>query len=83
MEEVAILFVSEEDLMQRNVRLQMVGMLAVGALLGYLAASGKPNPFATASTTRQAQEEKAARADKPEGGEKPACCCDGDRKSVV
>src|SRR5262245_40348295 len=83
-EEVAILFVSEEDLMQRNVRLQMVGMLAVGALLGYLAASGKPNPFATASTTRQAQEEKAARADKPEGGEKPACCCDGaDRGQLL
>ena len=50
MEEVAIPFVSEEDPRQRNTRLQMVGVLAVGALLGYLAASGKLNPFATASS---------------------------------
>jgi len=49
-EEVAIPFVSEEDPRQRNTRLQMVGVLAVGALLGYLAASGKLNPFATASS---------------------------------
>ena len=31
--------------MFRNTRFQMTAFLAVGALLGYLAASGKLNPF--------------------------------------
>jgi hypothetical protein len=60
--------------MQRNARLQMVGVLLVGALLGYLAASGKLNPFASARTPPQPPQEKTTRTAETGSAEKPAGC---------
>ena len=54
--------------MQRA-RLQMLTGLAVGAMLGYLAATGNLNPFQRASA---AQKPAAASV----GGDRAACCAD-------
>jgi arylsulfatase A-like enzyme len=62
--------------MFRNMRLQMAAVLAVGVLLGYLAASGRVNPFqkADAGQTRSAPGVRAAES----GEETPAACCSED-----
>ena len=46
--------------MLRNVRLQMVAVLAAGALLGYLAASGRLNPFQRAEAALVTRREETA-----------------------
>jgi arylsulfatase len=60
--------------MFRNTRAQMTAMLAVGALLGYLAASGRLNPFQWA----RAAAPPAPAAAEAEG---QAACCDGAGKA--
>ncbi len=60
----------------------MVAVLAAGAVLGYLAASGNLNPFARAGTAPPPQEARAARADESAGAE-PACCSDGLNKGQL
>src|SRR5262245_15658675 len=54
----------KEDHMMGRTRLQMMAMLAVGALLGYLSASGQLNPFtktnASVKPTESGTEEKAS-----------------------
>ena len=52
--------------MLRNARVQMAGVLAVGALLGYLAASGKWNPFSKADASQTAPEAAKARPADPD-----------------
>jgi arylsulfatase len=54
--------------MLKNTRVQMIAVLAIGGLLGYLAASGKLNPFLTAT----AAPEGTSAVDKTGG---PAACC--------
>jgi arylsulfatase A-like enzyme len=68
--------------MFRNTRLQMMAVLAVGVLLGYLAATGRLNPFAKAGAAAQSEE---ARTTKPTeaGNSDPACCCDGVDKGEL
>jgi hypothetical protein len=54
--------------MLRNTSVQAAAVLAVGVVLGYLAASGGPSPLATACA-----EQSLAPAG-PSSGAKPACC---------
>src|SRR6266567_7904187 len=59
--------------MLRNTRVQMAAVLAGGALLGYLAASGRLNPFSKADAA-PLPESPSARS---ESGSAPsAACCD-------
>src|SRR5690349_7106055 len=60
--------------MFRNARVQMAAILAVGALLGYVAASGSLNPFSRAAAGPQAPQASFAKPADPDGGDKPACC---------
>src|SRR5262245_343759 len=57
--------------MFRNTRAQTVAVLAIGALLGYLAASGRLNPFQWARAAPPA----------PAAAEGQADCCDGAGKA--
>src|SRR5262245_23226397 len=61
----------EGEPMLRNTRLQMMAVLAIGALGGYLAASGRLNPFQKADA--------APTANRAETGssEKADCCSEG------
>jgi arylsulfatase len=63
--------------MFRNAKLQMTAVLAVGVLCGYLAASGRLNPFQRADA---GEPDRAAAAEKPAG---PACCDEGNRGQVL
>jgi arylsulfatase len=69
--------------MFRNTRVQMAAVLAVGALLGYLAASGRLNPFARADAARSTAE--AASAKQAESGNvaKLACCEDANKGQLL
>src|SRR5579871_175900 len=57
--------------MLRNPRVQMTAVLAVGALLGYLAASGKVNYLSTADGNQFTSAVKQAA---PTVGPQAACC---------
>jgi arylsulfatase A-like enzyme len=57
--------------MLRNTRVQMAAVLAVGALVGFLAASGRANPFQRAEAASA-----PSRATEPGGGAGPTCCDD-------
>jgi hypothetical protein len=70
----------KENLMRGNTRLQMVGVLAVGVLLGYLAASDGANPFARAKRTSQDSEGRTVGAEDPCMGR--ACCTQGGYKEL-
>ena len=63
--------------MLRNTKVQMAAFLAVGVLLGFLAASGRWNPF-----------QRSVAADPPAGAtqagdDKPACCDGLDRSLLL
>ncbi len=58
--------------MLRNARVQMAAVLAVGVLLGYLAASGKLNPSSWASQSPVVT--ASAKPDESISGLKPGCC---------
>jgi arylsulfatase len=60
----------------------MAAVLAVGALLGYLAAAGNLNPLSRASATPPAQAGGVKSAE-PSGGAKPACCSEVNRGQLV
>ena len=60
--------------MFRNTRVQMAAVLAAGALLGYVAASGNLNPFSRADTGAQSAQPGGVKPADPESGDKPACC---------
>src|SRR5262245_3468124 len=59
--------------MLRNRRVQMAAVLAVGALLGYLAASGRVNPLSWAGAIPPAAQPGGVKPAEP-GSDKPACC---------
>src|SRR5262245_14126545 len=59
--------------MLRNTRIQMAAVLAAGALLGYLAASGKLNPFSRADAAPSSERSTTTRTD---SGSASAACCD-------
>jgi hypothetical protein len=59
--------------MLRNTRLQMMAVLAAGALLGYLAASGHLNPFSRADAGSLAGKVQGVKPAEPDGVAKPAC----------
>src|SRR5262249_41739244 len=74
--------------MFRNTKVQMAAVLAVGALLGYLAASGKLNPFSVASPPRPPESvanpprsPEQAVSVKPAKPADDAPCCEGVNKS--
>ena len=58
--------------MFRNTRLQMMAVLAVGVLLGYLAATGRLNPFAKAGAAAQSEEASTSKPTEA-GNSDPAC----------
>jgi arylsulfatase len=64
--------------MLRNTRVQMGAVLALGAVLGYLAATGWPNPLSWAGTTRPATDNPSAKPSAP-GTPVNAGCCEGGR----
>jgi arylsulfatase len=70
--------------MLRSLRLQSISVLTVGALLGYLAASDKLNPFPTARAAPSLREgppvAESARPSNPTG---PALCSEGVSKGAL
>jgi arylsulfatase A-like enzyme len=62
--------------MLRNTRVQMAAVLAIGALLGYLAASGRLNPFSRADAASSTAEAAGTKPAEAGSGGKPACCDD-------
>src|SRR5262245_51965567 len=62
--------------MLRNTRVQMAAVLAVGALLGYLAASGKVNPFSRVEAAPSPPEPASGKPEEAGSGAKPGCCDD-------
>jgi arylsulfatase len=60
--------------MLRNTRVQMAAVLAVGALLGYLAASGRLNPLSRAGATAPTAQPAAVKPAESDSGDCPACC---------
>jgi hypothetical protein len=69
--------------MFRNTRVQMAAFFAVGALLGYLVASGGLNPFSRADANSPAAQPKSARPADPHNGDKPACCEDVTKAQLL
>src|SRR5690348_9783151 len=67
---------SRRNNMFRRTRLQMMAVLAIGALIGYLAATGGLNPFHRASAAPAVAEGTAAAPGQ-------AACCDGVDKAQV
>src|SRR5262245_56282427 len=66
--------------MFRNTRVQVLAALAVGVLLGYLAASGRFGPHqAEASPSTQQSAEKPA----VPGGDRPGCCDGAARNNLL
>src|SRR5689334_5856282 len=66
--------------MFRNTRVQMLAVLAAGALLGYLAASGRLDPRrAEASPSTQQTAEKPA----VPCGDRPGCCDGAARNNLL
>ncbi len=65
----------------KNVKLQYLLVLGLGALLGYAASTGKLNPFAKADTEQPEQPKAAAAA--PAEAAKPGCCSDGVNKAAL
>src|SRR5262245_13654819 len=59
----------------RNSKVQMAAVLAVGILLGYLAASGRLNPFQRADAA-----ELTGRSDSGAG---PACCAEVNKGQLL
>jgi arylsulfatase A-like enzyme len=60
--------------MLRNTKLQMAAVLAVGVLLGYLAASGRLNPLSRAGATAPTAPTGVVKPAEPDNGACPACC---------
>jgi arylsulfatase len=69
--------------MLRNMRLQMMAVLAVGALLGYLAAAGHLNPFQKVGAASPSA--NAAIADPSASGNEASslCCSAGENKGQL
>jgi arylsulfatase len=68
--------------MFRNTRVQMAAVLAAGLLLGYLAASGRLNPFQRAEAAAPGESLATDKtAGTPSAG--PACCSEGGSKSQL
>ncbi len=69
--------------MLRNTRLQAAGVLAVGALFGYLAANGRLTPFLAA----QASQPPVLKATAPSSGastnQEPTCCQEVGQERLV
>jgi arylsulfatase len=68
--------------MLRNTKVQMAAVLAVGALLGYLAASGRLNPFARAEAAQLTAEASAKSAEAGNGAQ-PGCCDELDKGRLL
>ena len=69
--------------MFRNTRVQMAAILAVGALLGYVAASGNLNPFSRADANSPGAQAKGVKPTDPDAGDKPACCEDVTKAQLL
>ncbi len=69
--------------MLRNTRVQMAAVLAVGALAGYLAASGTLNPFSWARAAPSSAEGAAVKPAEPGGGAQAACCEDVNKGQLL
>jgi hypothetical protein len=69
--------------MLRSTRLQTAAVLAAGALLGYLAAAGRLNPFPRADAAPAAPEAAARNQAEPGGGAGPYGCSEGVNKGQL
>src|SRR5262245_27815733 len=70
--------------MLRNSKFQLPAVLAVGALLGYLAATGYLNPFALANAASQSREPARVKPVDPAGSAESGCCCENaDRAKLL
>ena len=69
--------------MFRNTRVQMAAFLAVGALLGYLAASGGPKPSSTAEAGQLPTQGQSVKLTESNSGVKPACCEDVSKGQLL
>src|SRR5690242_11489579 len=62
--------------MHRNTKIQMAAVLAVGTVLGYLAASGRPGHYSRADVAPSTVGAAGVKPAEPGGGAKAACCED-------
>jgi hypothetical protein len=69
--------------MLRSTRLQTLVVLATGALLGYLAASDKLNPFPSAHAAPRPADDPGRAASAGPRDDGPACCSDGNGKGTL
>jgi arylsulfatase len=69
--------------MLRNTRVQLVAVLAAGALLGYLAASGSLNPFSRADANSPESKAVAVKPADSDSVGKLACCEDVNKSQLV
>jgi hypothetical protein len=69
--------------MLRNKRLQMMAVLAVGALLGYLAAAGYLNPFQKARAAPPTGEAATAGSAATGNEACPLCCAPSENKGQL
>src|SRR5262245_37531339 len=72
----------EEQAMLRSAKVQMVAVLAAGALLGYAAASGRLSPFLPAGAAPPPDGKTTAGPSEPGKGE-PDTCCDALNKGQL
>jgi arylsulfatase len=69
--------------MFRNTKVQMTAFLAAGALLGYLAASGRLNPLQRADAAPASAEAGSTKAAASSNGATPACCEEVNKGQLV
>src|SRR5947209_5188644 len=73
----------EEGPMRRTTRLQMLLVLAAGAVMGYAVASGKLNPLARVEAAPPGGQSTLAKTVPAKPGDTPACCSDGLAKGEI
>jgi arylsulfatase len=69
--------------MFRNAKVQMVAVVAIAALLGYLAGVGKLNPFQRANAAAPSTEAATGKAAVSSNAATPACCDQVNKSALV
>src|SRR5438445_5212396 len=69
--------------MFKNVRVQMIAMLAIGSLLGFAAASGKLNPFQRADAAPPGRPTAVEKTGASQSGDGSACCEEDAKKAQL
>src|SRR5262249_45361769 len=74
---------SGEETMLRNTRVQMLLVLVTGAVVGYVAAGGRINPFPSASAAPSGGPAASEPTANSQSQDRAACCPDGGNKGQL